>query len=215
MSGEVLGENDDADAIDGAIRARLFDVLTTLPARVESYDRATQTVDAQPLPASFQGADVVPFPILRGVPVAFPRAGGASITWPIAVGDFVLLHFASRAIERWLADGTEGDPQSRRAQHLSDAVAVPGVWPSGDRLADVPVADLEMRPPTGGKLLLGKGATSPAAKGDTMRNEINVLWAAIKVHEHPVAGAIAGPSATLAALAEVSTAVLAADVRVK
>ncbi len=212
---DVLDEIDDADAIDNAIRARLFDILTSLPGRVIAYDRTTQSVDVQPLPSSFQGGVAVPFPILRGVPVAFPRAGGASITWPIGNGDFVQLQFASRAIERWLADGTEGDPQSKRAQHLSDAVAIPGVWPSGSRLADVPESDLEIRAPTGGLILLGQGAVEPPPLGNALLASINAKLATLRAHTHAVAGALASPSASLAAMPDVLDATLAVEVRVK
>lgn len=216
-------EFDDAELVDAAIRARLFDVLTTLPGQVQSYDRATQTVDVQPLPASYQDGEPVAWPILRAVPVAFPRAGGAAITWPIVAGDFVLLHFTSRSLDRWLATGDGGDPQSPRAQHLADAVAVPGVWPGTSRLAGLPSTPrLELRAPTGGKIALGDGATEAAVLGATLRAELATVLSLLANHTHAVAGAVATapalsggvPIATVPGYG-VSTAVLAADVLVK
>ncbi len=217
-------EFDDAELVDAAIRARLFDVLTTLPGQVQSYDRATQTVDVQPLPASYQDGEPVAWPILRAVPVAFPRAGGAAITWPIVSGDHVLLHFASRALDRWLATGDAGDPQSPRAQHLSDAVAVPGVWPGTSRLAGLPSSpQLELRAPTGGKISLGKDAVEAAVLGDTLRAQLATVLGLIAAHGHVAAGAPTGPAVVLPALTPlaadpgyaVTPAVLAADVLVK
>lgn len=217
---------DDGEVIDAAIRARLFDVLTTLPGKVLAYDRAAQTVDVQPVPASYQDGAAVDWPILRAVPLAFPRAGGAAITWPVAAGDYVLLHFASRGLDRWLATGDAGDPQTPRAQHLADAVAVPGVWPAGGRLAGLPAQPrLELRAPTGGKIALGKDATEAAILGDTLRAQLATILGLIAGHGHVSGGAglPTGPAVTLPALAplgaaagyEVTPDVLAVEVLVK
>jgi len=147
-------------ALQRILDAAVTDVWTALPGVVASYDAASQRVQVQPAPADVDG----PLPLLAGVPVVFPGAGAAGITWPIAKGDTGLLVFCSRSIERWLASGDAGDPQSERHHHVGDAVFIPGLRSSGGVLASVPTADLEIREPTGGLVKVGQGATAFAAR---------------------------------------------------
>lgn len=121
---------DIVDVIQAALDARQAGVHVAMPARVTRYDSATQRVDAQPLVKQgyvSESGERVPerLPVVPGVPVAFPGSGKSRITWPVAVGDTVLLVFASCSLERWLAHGGEVDPVDDRRSALSDAVAFP------------------------------------------------------------------------------------------
>ena len=64
--------------------------------RVLSYDAATQTADLQawvnepelnPVTGEISGTVI---PVLRGVPVRWPSAGGRALTWGLAIGDRVV-----------------------------------------------------------------------------------------------------------------------------
>lgn len=186
------------DQFDQALRGRLFDVLTALPGRVLAFNRTAGTVDVQPLPATMQDGEPVAWPILRDVPVAWPRGGGAAITWPLQAGDYVQLQFQARSIEQFLhGDGDEGDPQNPRTHHLADAVALPGVWPSGSRLSPAPPAGtLELREPPGGLVHLGQGATKGVAgQGDAVSVSLTAVdTAAFTTYQATVAAWIAGGS---------------------
>jgi hypothetical protein len=108
------------------------DLRVALPGRVTAYDAAKQRASVQVLVwhAHLDEQEeriAKPLPELQGVPVAFPGGGGMRITWPLAVGDSVLLVFASSSIARWKATGREGDPGDDRRQDLNDAIAIPGL----------------------------------------------------------------------------------------
>lgn len=116
-----------------------LDVLSTeirvcLPGRVEKYDYAIQRADVKPLIkrwyADGQSQDM---PVIAGVPVVFPRSGGASLTMPVKSGDGVLLLFADRSIDKWLKRGGNVTPDDRRKHSLSDCIAIPGLYSFADQ----------------------------------------------------------------------------------
>ncbi len=70
----------------------------------------------------------VQLPLLQDVPVAFPSAGGWSMTFPIQPGDECLLVFADTPLDVWWQNGgTENNPISQRRHSLSDAIAIFGL----------------------------------------------------------------------------------------
>lgn len=67
------------------------------------------------------------YAVVEGVPVCYPQAGPYGITFPISVGDEVLLVFASHSLDSWEV-GRDGEaPLDPRRHHLTDAIAIPGV----------------------------------------------------------------------------------------
>lgn len=71
------------DAMRQAIQFQLYDVHTALPGQVISYDYSTQKASIQPcLKKSYLDGTTQEMPILNNVPVIFPKAGGASLTFP-------------------------------------------------------------------------------------------------------------------------------------
>lgn len=118
------------EAVDAVIESHLEQLWTSIPARVEKYDAAHQTVDAQPwVQRSYtngRGELVAErLPVVLSAPVLFPGAGAHRITWPIATGATVILHFPSVSLDRWLLVGREVDPADPRRHGLSDAFATP------------------------------------------------------------------------------------------
>lgn len=124
-----------AEVLRTAMRAELGDVHVALPGRVEKYYAAEQKADVKPLLmrglVTGDGEDVVePLPVIPGVPVAFPRAGGFFVSFPVAAGDHVLLVFCERSIDRFaVGNGADTDPVDLRRHSLADAVAYPGFYP--------------------------------------------------------------------------------------
>ncbi len=130
-----------------AASGALAKVHTAIPAKIVSYDAATQRAVVQPAiqgkfraPGSEEVINVE-LPKIARVPVAFPSAAGFSITWPLSVGDPVTLIFAERSLDEWLTTGndsnTAADP---RRFDLSDAIAIPGGRPFND---PIPAAGVE------------------------------------------------------------------------
>lgn len=116
--GSLLGE---------AFEALALGLWTTMPATVVTFQDGTPTspptATLQPFPYDYAGGDPVALPQLSGVPVCFQKGVRA----PLDAGDVVLVHFASRSLERWRGGDGTGDPQSFRHHDLSDGFCVPMV----------------------------------------------------------------------------------------
>ena len=126
------------DAIRLAILYQLTNIHTALPGAIISYDYTKQKASIQPLLNKvWADGTTTPVPVLENVPVIFPRAGGASLTFPVAEGDTCLLLFMERSIDNWLMTGGQVDPNDPRKFDLSDAVALMGLSPfSQNSLSD-------------------------------------------------------------------------------
>ena len=116
--------------IQDAIRYHLGEVNTAIPARILSYDPATQSAEIQPLiKRRYKDGQVIDRAPITGVPVVFPAAGGGIITFPVQEGDTVLAIFSQRSIDRWVrGDGEPVDPGDNRKHDISDAMAIPGLF---------------------------------------------------------------------------------------
>ncbi len=130
-----------AELLRWALNTRVSQIHTALPAEVVAYDLETQTVDVQPLikrvTVDRDGNQLVEsLPQINAVPVLFPRAGGAFVSFPVAEGDTVLLVFSERSLDLWRERGGEVDPGDLRMHQLADAIAIPGLYPSNAALAD-------------------------------------------------------------------------------
>jgi hypothetical protein len=106
-------------------------IWTALPCIVTKVNLSAMTLEAQP---AIQGVTYdqnnnptyVNLPILGDVPIVFPSAGGFTLTLPIAVGNEVLVVFASRCIDAWWQQGGVQLPIEMRMHDLSDGFAIPG-----------------------------------------------------------------------------------------
>ena len=174
---------------------------TAIPGYVERYDADTQTADITVPFVDYyevdglESSEAFIWPVLRSVPVVFPRGGGWSITWPLSQGDNVLLVFSQRSIDEWWAsDGrTEISPRDLEAHSITGAMAIPGPPTKPTRLQGRAVSgpDLVIRHSDGTELKLGQGKTvsltadrlnigsdsagTALAKGQTTEDHINAL----------------------------------------
>lgn len=140
-----------------ALDQRQRELHTAMPGRVESYDAATQTCDVLPQlklqrPDGDGGFRACDLPVLPSIPVCFPRGGGFFLSFPLQKGDFVLVVFSERSLSNWRQKGEASSPGDTRMHSLAGAVAIPGVYPSGDALDD---AD-------GTNVVLGKDGSTAA-----------------------------------------------------
>jgi len=119
-----------AEIINDLMRKISGGVRVAMPASVESYDFKTQKADIKiDMQELYRNETSLDYPVLSGVPVIFPRCGGASITMPITRGDTCLVMFLDRDSTSWLLGGKNLKPKSMRSHHLSDAVAIMGLSP--------------------------------------------------------------------------------------
>ena len=126
---------DKATLVHVAIDRALARMNTAIPAIVDSFDPATQTVTVTP---AIQAKRVtnegeVEYNTLgkiANVPVVFPFASssGFALTLPIAAGDECLLVFSQRAIDNWHDRGgvqpPETDGPGGRHHNMADAFAL-------------------------------------------------------------------------------------------
>ena len=132
-----------AEVLREALENRLSDVHTSMPGVVTKYNPKTQEASVRPLlqrayvnEDGTEGLDELP--IVQGVQVLFPRAGKYFFTFPLEVGDPVLLVFSERSLDVWAesSGSVAVDPLDLRMHDLSDAVAIPGCYPDTKPLPD-------------------------------------------------------------------------------
>lgn len=135
----------DAELYRRILDQRIRDLWVAMPGLVKAVDMTNQTVDVQPvlqrvIPRGDDETDspeAETLPVVPAVPLVFPRGGGFFVSVPVAVGDSVMLVFSDRDIGRWRETGqVPCNPGDQRAHTLSGAVAFPGVFPRGAKLAD-------------------------------------------------------------------------------
>jgi hypothetical protein len=154
-----------------AVEEAAADLHVAIPAPVERVDLTKGLIDAKPLPKDRVEIDgeeqVISVPVITNVPIVWPGAGGMRITFPIAIGDTVLLLFADRSLDLWLLHGGEVDPADPRRHALSDAVAIPGL-----RSFKAPWGGADS-----GAVTLGSenGAVHPAAWGDKVAEALQAI----------------------------------------
>lgn len=159
----TLATPDWAEIVQAAIASALFDTHTAMPGQIVAVHTDAsgrgQLADVRPclrnaLAMADDAEGFAPFveedlPIIPRVPIAFPQGGGFAITWPLAAGDFVLLVFAERSIDQWLATAAKSrqvaiSTGDLGTHTLDGAVALPlGPAPLGHLLS--PVSSTAMR----------------------------------------------------------------------
>lgn len=131
---DVTQADDDRDptiveGVQAVVQGERADQRTCIPATVQSYDIATQRATVQAgVQLQLLDGTTISEPVFADVPVMWPSAGGYSIHAPLAAGDEVLVVFAERSIDEWLAAGgynrVANDVRRFNAQ---DAIAIPGL----------------------------------------------------------------------------------------
>jgi hypothetical protein len=187
-----------------AIVAGLKNARVALPARVETYDATKQSVDVQPL--VYEGyldeagkRQAERLPVVAGVPVVFPGAGGFRVTFPIAKGDTVLLVFASSSIDRWLALGGEVDPQDDRRHHLSDAIAIPGLRDFAHALGNAPSSTMSLGKDGGPTIeISGSDIQAGGSSALALKSDVDALITSFNSHTHLYAPGPGSPTPTAA-----------------
>lgn len=71
-------------------------------------------------------------PVVLNVPVQMPSSSLAALTFPINVGDPVLLVYSMRSLDVWKrSEGKPTVPSDNRKFDKRDCFAIPGIWPFG------------------------------------------------------------------------------------
>lgn len=129
-----LPENSSLSGLMGAHIANAVSTMyTSIPAIVlRGYDGGNkQMVDVQPsVSRVLRTGETEALPPIGGVPVIFPASLTSQFSFPINIGDTVLLVFCQSDIENFkLGDGRPLSAKTQRKQSIQDAVAIPGLFP--------------------------------------------------------------------------------------
>lgn len=136
--------------IQTAIDSSLKEVHTALPGVVQAFDPETQLADIQVTIQRKLAGELVNLPLLAEVPVRYFRCGGFTITAPLVQGDHVLLIFAERSIDTWLTSGEISNPADVRRHTLSDAFAIPMMFPQTNVISNFDNTNIQIRTDDGG-----------------------------------------------------------------
>lgn len=170
-------------------------IHVAMPAIVTSVDLARQVVSVKPaILGKLRGYEgnvtETPYPVFTEVPIAFPRAGGLCITYPVAEGDECLVVFADACIDFWWQSGGVQSPKDSRSHDLSDAIAIFGLSSQPRKLPDVSGNAIEIRTDsrsdyislTAGKLDINiNGAVNVTAKTSKVVCPDNTIQGPLKV----------------------------------
>jgi hypothetical protein len=117
-------------------------INTAIPCVVKNVSnlQSDQTIDVLPLIDRVYEDSVVLEPsIILNVPVVFPAGDNGLLSFPIKVGDTVLVVFSMRSIDEWLdSNGSKQTPKDRRHHHRTDAIAIPGIYTKSTNLSPHP-----------------------------------------------------------------------------
>jgi len=202
------------DAIQELMRSELLDVHVALPAVVkEDFDPVRCSVTVKPLlkraiPAADGSYTEEDLPEIYDVPVAWPMFGGFQMTFPIAVGDVVMLAFPDYDPGAWRSNGGVTGPGDTRRHHLSGAVALPcGLRRLNDPLTSFNTTALEFGSASGIRVSVTEtqmrvggnaDAAALASKVDALASAFNTFRTGYASHTHtdPVSGITGTPSFT-------------------
>lgn len=157
------------DAIQSHINNYKTQMFTSLPAKVISYDSEEQTITAQPvMNEPYKDGEVSEFSEIDHIPVIFTGAGGGVLTFPIQVGDEVLLTFSSRNFDTWWdTSATQELSSTQRYNDITDAVAIIGLT-SKNNSVQANTEDVELKY-NGNTILLKKDGTIEAVTTSTLK----------------------------------------------
>lgn len=180
-------------------------------AEVVRYRSEERSVDVQPLiRRKLQDGSHESWPVLHRCPVVFPGGGAVDITWPLEVGDEVIVIHADRSIDEWKQRGGEQSPLSGRLHALSDAFVIPAVQPTaraeegvtdrlsvryGDVLLELDAGKVVI---TADDIRLGSASASdPVVRQSDLQAALDDVWATYGAHTHTAPGGTTGTPTTL------------------
>jgi hypothetical protein len=156
------------------------ELYVALPGIVQSFDPAKRTCVVQPAvkanvmtPDGSSRWDTMP--LLLDCPVVFPGGGDVVLTFPLKLGDEVLVIFSDRCIDAWWQNGGLQNQAEFRMHDLSDGYCIPG--PSS-----VPRVEASINP-TKATLRSRDGVTFISV--DPVGHEIDVITTGVQINVKP------------------------------
>jgi hypothetical protein len=203
-----------AELLRLAISGALEDVHVAIPGRIEEWDATTQKASVKPLIkrliAADDGSEILEeLPIITDVPVVFPRSSEFFVSFPMTKGDLVLLIFCERSIDVWLSgNGDDTNPDDFRRHDLSDAIAIPGMYPFKKAISQVDKDNMVLGKDKGIQIHLTPDGTVEAKMGGgtaglsaAIAEKLETLYTSVKMafdnHTHGTGVGPSGPPVPL------------------
>lgn len=122
------------DVLQAAIDYNLANVHTSFPGKITAFQKGRATVDVLPsVKKLLKNGKTMDMPILKGVPIVYPAGRSGGLTFTLSPGDGVLVVCSERCIDQWKEGETSAAPLSSRKFDITDAFAIPCVFPYKDR----------------------------------------------------------------------------------
>lgn len=136
-----------ARSIGEGVKAELW---VAMPGILAAVDLGKMTCSVQPsIKARVQNPALewswVTMPLLVDCPIVFPSGGGATLTFPLKVGDECLVIFADRCIDAWWQSGGIQQQIDYRMHSLSDGFVIPGPHSQPRVVAGISASAVELR----------------------------------------------------------------------
>ena len=129
-----------------------------MPGIIQSFDPDAVTAVVQPairyIERDNDGNKLTnDYPLLVDVPVAFPRGGGCTLTFPVKEGDECLVIFADRCIDFWWQSGGIQEPVDGRMHDLSDAFCIVGPQSQAKKIGGISTTAAQLRTDDGSAII--------------------------------------------------------------
>ena len=196
-------------AIMNGVNKALKEVHTMLPGVVQAFDPVEQTADIQlTIQRKFYRGledELVNLPLLVGVPVRFFNSGGFTITSAVNPGDHLMVIFAERNTDRWLINSGQQSAADPRRHALSDAYAVPWMYPQPEKITAFNNDAMEIRNSSGSVKLTVTDSGFEMLGDLEVTGEVTANGKALSTHVHagssmtgyqstPIAGSTDAPT---------------------
>ena len=174
-------------------------VHTSMPGRVESYDRTKRTGSVKPmLKICDSSGTQIELPVIPDVPFAIYGTASASVVLPVSAGDYVLMIFSERAIGRFMQNGQQSVTSFEHTFSLGDAIALPGIFPGGSSIPSTGANDITIIN-NGGKVVLNASGDIELGTGTLSKLVTDAFSTLYNAHTHNCAtpGSPSGPPLAL------------------
>jgi len=135
-----------ATVIPEYVESKLRDMRCIIPAKIESYNKATRRADVTPSVQYYTPQGIaVELKTITDVPVGYQGGKSCVIDIEYQAGDSVLLGFADYGIGNWKASaGTSQElPDDLSAHRLTGAIVICGIAPEGFDLSSAPTISVD------------------------------------------------------------------------
>lgn len=128
------------ELLNNSFNYNMNNVYTAIPAIVVTVRNNLEdmTLDVQPtLNIKNKDGSIEERPVILNVPFQFPSSSTAAFTFPINVGDSVLLIFSMRGLDTWKrGTGRQVTPTDFRKFDKKDCFAIPGIHTISNSIND-------------------------------------------------------------------------------